>query len=362
MASSRSSRRPGTAPRIFGTGLALQQREPRRDAYHRPRGVGSGIGRATITRPSWIVGILGGGVVGFVVSRFLALNVGSLSIVEPMQTTQMIFTVPLSAWVARTRVTSGEWGAASLLVLGLLLLTVALAPEPGAESGRPEAWVLVIPAFLAVTVAAVVASRRWTQYAAACLGLGTGVLFGVQGGLVKQALDVLGAPTGLDLVGCVGSPAAWAAGAFTVVAIVLQNLALRAGRLSAAQTTITTTAPVASVIVGVVVFGETLQLAPLRVLAAIVGAGLCLWGIAHLARSPALLAAVELAEAGTRSPTVTVRSLADPAGSTAGARLRAPLLRVRVGVALVAPAVGEHPQAVTAARGIGVLCRSRVPW
>lgn len=309
---------------IFAGGLALQQKGNL--AALRITGPRASRRRSvitTVTRPTWVAGMLGGGVVGFVVFA-AALRIGSLSIVEPMQTTQMIFTVPLSAWVARTRVTTGEWGAASLLVLGLFLVTVTLAPEAGSGDGGSSAWLWIIPVFAGIAAVAVLASRRWTQYAAACLGVATGVLFGVQGGMVKESLEVLAAPAGLDVVGFLTSWSAWGAVIFTVVAVVLQNLALRAGRLSAAQTTITSSAPVASVIVGIAVFGETLQLDPVRILGAAVGAALCGWGIAHLARSPSLLAAAELAEPDL----VDAADVADPGADRSGGGAGAGLVEV----------------------------------
>ena len=262
---------------IFVLGLALQQR----GNLAAMRAAAAGTSRrpaalATILQPQWIIGLTVGGGVGFV---FLAtaLKIGSLSIVEPMQVTQMIFTVPLSAWVARTKVERREWEAAVVLVVGLGILVVSMAPEPGRASGDPNGWRLVAPIVVVSCAVLMVAAWRIPAYAAALFGAASGTLFGLQGAVLKEITGLLGVD-GFTTASLLASWAPWTALALTGFAVTIQNLALRAGRLSAAQTTVTTTGPLMSAAIGVAVFGETLQLSPLRILAAVVGAGLCGWG------------------------------------------------------------------------------------
>ncbi len=273
---------------IFAFGLALQQKgnldamEAELAGTVRRSGV-----LVTVTRPAWIAGILLGGLVGFAIFA-VALRLGSLVLVETVQVTQMIFTVPLSAWVARTSVRRREWEAACVLVAGLGVLLVAVAPTPGNNVGVPLAWGRAIP--IVVLVAAVLALAAWRApaYAAALLGAATGALFGLQSAVVKEVTALL--VNDFTLRGLLWSWSPWVAGGLTISAVVLQNLALRAGRLSAAQITMTTAAPVVSAIIGVAVFGEVLSLDPWRFASALAGAVACAWAIAHLARSPSLLA------------------------------------------------------------------------
>ncbi len=279
---------------VFVLGLALQQkgnlaamRAQRAGTVHRS---GRAELVATITRPVWILGILTGGVVGFAILA-LALRIGSLTIVEPFQVTQMIFTVPLSAWVVGTSVLRREWQAALVLVGGLACLVVMLAPASGAGSGDGSRWLLVVPVTVTFALVLAALALRYRDFASALLGASCGALFGLQGAAVKEVTALLG--DGFTVAGFLGSWSPWVAGGVTLAAVVIQNLALRAGRLSAAQTTITTVGPAVSTAVGVFVFGEAVQTGPLRLLGAAVGVAACAWGVAHLARSPSILAAHE---------------------------------------------------------------------
>src|SRR5690349_6766652 len=113
---------------LFVLGLALQQQgnlaAMRAEREGRTR---RHAALTTVLQPAWLGGIAVGGVVGFV---FLAaaLRIGSLTIVQPMQVTQMLFTVPLSAWVAHTAVRRHEWVPAVALVAGLAMLVLVVAP------------------------------------------------------------------------------------------------------------------------------------------------------------------------------------------------------------------------------------------
>ena len=81
-----------------------------------------------------------------------------------------------------------------------------------------------------------------------------------------------------------------AVGVLSVAGTFIANLALRAGRLSAAQTTLAGVPPLLGVVLGLAVFGEQVRTAPLALVAAAAAMGLCLVGVSMLARSPSLLA------------------------------------------------------------------------
>jgi hypothetical protein len=221
-----------------------------------------------------------------------ALRLGSLTIVEPLQVTQMIFTVPLSAWVAHAAVKREEWVAALALVAGLGLLVVMAAPQAGTAIGSADGWRVAIPIALLVSASFGVIGWRVKDYAAALLGASAGTLFGVQNALVKDVIALLG--EGFSVVGFLTSWSPWAVVTATLAAVVIQNVALRSGRLAAVQTTITTTGPIVSAIVGVTVFAETVETSPGRVVGAVAGLVIGGWGVLRLARSPALVAVAEL--------------------------------------------------------------------
>jgi drug/metabolite transporter (DMT)-like permease len=278
---------------VFVLGLALQQKANLDVMEHGPSGSGDAGGglwasvAAIVTRPVWLLGLVGGGVVGFALVA-VALAIGSLTIVEPLQVTQMLFTVPLSAWVVGGAIGRRDWIGAAALVAGLGLMVVVLEPQAGQDTGDPHGWLVVTPVVLAAAAVFTIVALRTAPFAAALYGAAAGALFGLQGALLKNALGIMAGDGGLT--GALASWTLWGAGVLTLVAVVLQNLALRAGRLAAAQTTLTTSAPIVSAAIGIIVFGETLDVTSWRVLVAAVGAAVCGWGVVTLARSPALVA------------------------------------------------------------------------
>lgn len=266
---------------LFTAGLAMQQRA-NLDAMRSAPGSGSGAGAGAVDvvrRPMWL---LGGavGLVGFVIEG-VALRLGAFLLVVPVLATQLVFMVPCGAWVVRGRVQRREWIPAILVLVGIVVFEVAFRPEAGRATGTPLAWVLTF-AVSAVAIAALFAAGRlFGSYRAALYGCGAGTWAALVGALLKEA-------TGASL---------WAFAAIVVAGplnVVLLNLAVRAGRLSSAQTTVVAIGTVVSLVVGVVVFAETVSLDAWRIaagVAAVVAAG---WGIAGLARSPSLLVLDEI--------------------------------------------------------------------
>lgn len=295
-----------TAAFVFVLGLALQQKgnlaamlAAKEKAEGRSGPPATPLARlrdrspvlAAVLQPAWLVGIFVGGLIGFVFLA-LALRIGSLSVVQPMQVTQMVFTVPLSAWVAHATMRAHEWRAALVLVAGLCLFLVGASPQSGSSTGTAAGWLVAVPLVAVLAGVCCVVAVRQQQLAAAMFGAAAGALFGLQAAAVKEMTGLL--HEGMSVTGFVASWSPWLVVALTLIAVVVQNLALRAGKLASAQTTLTTTGPVVAVVVGILVFGETVRFDPLHLLAAAAGVVLCLWGISQLARSPSILAVAEL--------------------------------------------------------------------
>jgi drug/metabolite transporter (DMT)-like permease len=279
---------------VYTLGLALQQkgnlaalRVRTREGARRPQAI------VTITRPVWVAGFVVG-LVGFGLHA-VALTIGSLALVQPLQVTQMIFMVPFSAWVAKTSMRGREWGAALLVVIGLGIVLVVTQPSLGDDTGDTGPWMVMLALWGSVTSLLLVVAVRFPTIRAALLGAAAGTLYGVQGALVKQGLGVFEAE-GLGVVVALTNWAIWLMLATGVAALTVQNLALRAGRLSAAQTTITVSAPVVSSVIGVVVFHEAISVGPLNLAGLVMGLAVGLWGVLLLARSPALVAVEGLAQ------------------------------------------------------------------
>ncbi len=275
---------------LFAVSVAFQQKANLEALRTRDAATRSRRGRnqllATVLQAWWLGGIALSlvGVTLFAV----ALALGSLTVAQPIQVTQLIFSVPLGAWVAGTASTSGEWRSAVLVVAGLAGFLVALAPQASSSLGAVGAWAVAVPVVLGVAVVAFLAGRVLVAERAALWGATAGLLLGLQGAALKEASEVV--RTGIDLA---DPGRLWSLPAVLLLSSVgtlVGNLALRAGRLSAAQTTLAGLPPVLGVVLGVTVFGEQVRTAPPALLVAAVGMVVCLLGVVRLARSPSLLA------------------------------------------------------------------------
>ena len=116
------------------------------------------------------------------------------------------------------------------------------------------------------------------------LGLAAGFVFGIEGATLKIASDDLA--DGLTLGRLFGGPV-WATLALALVGVIIQNMALRAGRLSVALSTMTIATPVTSAVIGVALFGENLDVTVVTVAISVVAALLAAIGVVVLSQSVA---------------------------------------------------------------------------
>lgn len=265
---------------LYTAGLAMQQRG-NLDAMRSETGATatSGAVVAVLKRPMWLLGNLVG-FAGFGVQA-LALAFGPFLLVVPILATELAFMVPAGAWVVRSRVQRSEWAPAIMVLVGVAVFEVAFRPQPGRDTGTAGAWIVTFAVSIVLIAALFALGRALPDYRAALYGCGAGTWAALLGALLKDV-------TGGSL---------WALAAIAVAGplnVVLLNIAVRAGRLSSAQTTVVAIGTVVSLVVGVAVFSETVQLGVWSVVAGIAAVAVAGWGIAGLARSPSLLVLDEI--------------------------------------------------------------------
>lgn len=264
---------------FYTCGLGLQQQA----AAAEPGGQGRlRTVRRIVGRPRWIAGISLTGV-GFGLHG-VALSLGALTVVQVLQTSQIVFVVPLSARIAGVSVRRRDWAGAAMVAAGLVLLLVAVRPSEDAGDGNVDSWAVTAVGGAAVIALVVLAARAVPDARATLLGLSAGAVAGIEAATLKIVSDDLA--DGLTLARLVG-PAVWATIALGVTGVVLQNMALRAGRLSVALATMTIAAPVTSTVIGVTVFGENLELSVLTVVVAVGAAALAVAGVVALSQAEA---------------------------------------------------------------------------
>jgi drug/metabolite transporter (DMT)-like permease len=193
----------------------------------------------------------------------LALYVGTLASVQPILVTELIFTLALRALWLHDRIASRTWGAAGLLCAGLFGFLVVAPPEEG--HGRPTAaaWAVALGSRGLVIVALLVLSR-WGSPArrAALLGAAAALVWAIDAAFVKAATEVL-AHKGWS--GLFEHWQIYAVVASGVLGTVLLEAAFAAGPLAASQSALLIVDPLASIAIGIELFGEQLRSSPIAI-------------------------------------------------------------------------------------------------
>jgi len=268
------------AAALYTFGLAMQQLGGRR-ADDEPAGRLRTVIRIA-TRPAWMAGFALT-LVGFMLHG-AALSFGSLTVVQLLQTTQILFVVPIGARVNKTRIERRDWYGAALVVIGIIAMLVAVRPSEDADAGSPDGWALTLLVGVLVVAITFAVAHAHPTLRAPLLGLAAGFVFGIEGATLKIASDDLA--EGLTAGRLFGGPV-WATLTLALIGVIIQNMALRAGRLSVALSTMTIATPVTSAVIGVALFGENLDLTVLTVAISAVAAVLAAIGVVVLSQSVA---------------------------------------------------------------------------
>ncbi|RST13623.1 hypothetical protein E2C00_03120 [Streptomyces sp. WAC05374] len=212
----------------------------------------------------------------------LALATGPLSVVQPVMSTELMFTLVVGGVVFRQRPdTRTRWAFAAMAVgLGVFL---AMADPSGGRSTVPLAdwgWT-ALGTGLFVAVMGVVSLRLSPAPRAAVLGTATATGFAVTAALLKDALGRV--PDGIGAVFTTWQP--YAAVGVGLASFVLLQVTLRAGSLVASQPALTLGDALLSVVLGVTLFAERVHLG-WRVVFEVLALAVLVAGCVQLARSP----------------------------------------------------------------------------
>lgn len=215
------------------------------------------FGIATVLHPLWLLGLVAD--LAGVVLQIVALHLGAISVVQPLLSMGLLFALALRHVEART-MPRAEIPWAALLILSLLgFLLVAGISSVDAKSESVKQLPALIAAVIGVVVIAgcVVVARRvpTMRWRTASLGIAVGILYAINAALLKTCTQKYdhGITTLLT---------SWAPYAVIVVGvsgILLCQLAYQAGPLVASQPTIAVIDPLASVVIGVVVYAEVVR-------------------------------------------------------------------------------------------------------
>ncbi|MEU6421935.1 DMT family transporter [Streptomyces spiralis] len=237
-------------------------------------GGGSGARQAVrwlarvLRRPYWLAGA--GLLAVSTVLQAAALSVGSLSVVQPLLASELLFTLAVGSLVFRRRPDRRTWLAFAALAVGLALFLGAASPPEGTSTAPPDLWLKAGAALLGVVVAVLLASRLVRGAPrAALLGLASAVSFAATAALLKEVTGRFDQGLGALLT-------QWPPYATVVVgglSFLLLQSAFRAGSLTASQPALTLGDAVTSVALGWALFEEYIGLG-VRVLPEVIGVAL----------------------------------------------------------------------------------------
>ncbi|MET0419786.1 MAG: DMT family transporter [Actinoplanes sp.] len=216
-----------------------------------------------------------------VVLHVLALNFGTVAVVQALGTLTLLFALPIAALRYRTRIGAAAWGDAILTVAGLtLIMSLSVdSDEPALLSETTGQYL----ALITVVVVAVLAAGAWLSGArlrAVLLAGAAGTAFGISSVLSKS---VMAAFTGGG-VADVSILAAAMVGLFSVGGYLLGQLSYRGAGLAAPLATVSVTNPVVAATAGVVVFDERFRFGAVGVVVVAVAAIGMTLGVIGLAR------------------------------------------------------------------------------
>ncbi|HEY2205025.1 MAG TPA: DMT family transporter [Pseudonocardia sp.] len=228
-------------------------------------------------RPGWLLGT--GAQATGVTLHLVAVNLGALSLVQPVLTLGLVVALALQKLAGRS-VTPRAMLSAGLVVLGLAIFLAVMPKQAAQAPVDAEAWtpgLVLVGAMLAVTLTVGLTRAGMLR----CLGLGAsaGVLLATSAALGKAWGAVLGAE---GLVGLAQSWQLWAALACGGAGTLLSQAAFQAGPLGGSLAAMMAIDPVVGVVLGTVVFGESFA-TPATFPARCLGLAVTLVGVALLA-------------------------------------------------------------------------------
>ena len=267
---------------LIGTGFVLQQYAAQREPdsrFLRLRLI-TGLLRS----PRWLVGI--GCMIGGQVLAAWSIGHLSLAFVEPLLTTNLVFALVIAVPLSKASLTVWEVLGAAVLITGVALLSASRSAKPiGLSFGSVSHW------FVAAVIAGIAALavhaglRRRGRSRALLTGVGAGLVFGIQDALTRQTLEILQS-SGISAMFTTWAPYALVgAGA---IGIWLMQSAFNAGPLNESLPAISAGEPLVGLLLGVIVFGDRIQVTPGLLAMQAAGIVALVVGVIMVARAPAL--------------------------------------------------------------------------
>jgi uncharacterized membrane protein len=266
----------------LGLGFVLQQhaaqRAPRADLLHWR------LLLDLLRMPEWLAG-LAAMVTGLVLSA-AALSQGSVSAVEPLLATNLVFAMALASLLTKQRLGRSGWGG--VLLVGLGVATFILAGDPrsgGTPAGELRHW-LVVGVVAGLGLLLVSMAKRLPLFEeATLLALAAGLLYGLQDALTRATASRI------DQGGLMAVLHHWEPyGVFALgaVGLLLVQSAFEVAPLRMSLPALTAAQPLTGIICAVAFLGDRLRVTPGALAWEVVGLLAMVIGVIVIGRHPAL--------------------------------------------------------------------------
>jgi drug/metabolite transporter (DMT)-like permease len=208
-----------------------------------------------LRQPVWFLGLLS--MVGAFLFQIAALGQGGLTLVQPLLVTELVFLVViLRVWFGR----SLGWreGAGVVLTVAGLATFLAVSNQGGGNTiPNSVGWLLMLVACAGAIVICVamarVGSRPWRS---ACYGAAAAVSFAVCAAFMKATTGLMSSGGFTALFGHFEPYAIAVAG---LSGLFFAQNAFHAGPITASQASLVIVDPIASIVIGVGLFGDDLR-------------------------------------------------------------------------------------------------------
>jgi drug/metabolite transporter (DMT)-like permease len=220
-----------------------------------------------LRNPRWLLG--SAAQVGAFACQAVALQLGQLSVVQPLLVTELVMALVLRQVFIHQEIAWAAWGGAAAAVAGLTVFIVAAEPRGGHAGPTGGHWTAAIVACAAVAAALIAGARRGSPSRRAALyGLAAGVTWALEATFIKSATDDL-ARAGLS--GLFTNWPVYAVAVGGAAGVVIEQAALQSGPLRVSQPLLTITDPIVSIALSVWLFDEYFVLNPAVLAAAAAG-------------------------------------------------------------------------------------------
>jgi drug/metabolite transporter (DMT)-like permease len=268
------------AAMLIGFGFVLQQHAAEQvhtTAFMRP-----GLIAKLVRNRRWL-----GGLAALVVGDLLgAWTLGhlTLSITEPLLTTNLIFALLLAVPLSGQALRRTEIVGALLLTAGVAALSATRTVRaPGESFGSVSHWPIAGLIALVAAILVYVGRRKAGATRAALTGTASGLVFGIADALTRTSVQTL---DGASPVHLLATWSGYATVAASIVGLWLMQNAFNAAPLHASLPAVTAAEPVAGTFLGVVVFGDVVHVSVWLLAAQAVSGAAVVFGAIMVARAP----------------------------------------------------------------------------